>query len=193
MKWGRIQFYYFQNVSTLFFKQLIISQLIYNDIFTFRKFLYSLQIQFLLFLFHCLFFCPNWIFFFFFFGLATSCRMLVPQPGIKPGPLQCKCRVLTTGPPGNSLEHFKLLWSYGILWYLKDYSPHFPFSKNFLVLLISISCIVMYFHYLKSHPILSLKLKIIWSNKEINNPEVLWVFSIYCNLLSCLAWLYKTL
>lgn len=64
MKWGRIQFHYFQNVSTLFFKQLIISQLIYNDIFTFRKVLYSLQIQFLLFLFHFLFFCPNWIFFF---------------------------------------------------------------------------------------------------------------------------------
>lgn len=69
----------------------------------------------------------------------------------------------------------------------------FLFQKIYLVLLISISCIVMYFHYLKSHAILSLKSKIIWSNKEINNPEVLWVFSIYCNLLSCLVWLYKTL
>ena len=30
-------------------------------------------------------------------------RILVPQPGIESGPRQWKCRVLTTGPPGNSL------------------------------------------------------------------------------------------
>ena len=33
-----------------------------------------------------------------------ACRILVPWPGIEPGPWQWKCRVLTTGPPGNFLE-----------------------------------------------------------------------------------------
>ena len=31
-----------------------------------------------------------------------ACRILVPWPGIEPGPQQWKCRVLTTGLPGNS-------------------------------------------------------------------------------------------
>ena len=29
---------------------------------------------------------------------STTCEILVPQPGIKPYPLQSKCGVLTTGP-----------------------------------------------------------------------------------------------
>ena len=32
----------------------------------------------------------------------TACGILVPQPGIEPGPLQWKWRVRATGPPGNS-------------------------------------------------------------------------------------------
>ena len=31
--------------------------------------------------------------------------ILVPQPETEPGPQQSKCRVLTTGLPGNSLQH----------------------------------------------------------------------------------------
>ena len=31
-----------------------------------------------------------------------ACRILVPRPETEPGPQQWKCRVLTTGPPGNS-------------------------------------------------------------------------------------------
>ena len=39
-------------------------------------------------------------------------RILVPQPGIEPGPLgQWKLRVLTTGPSGNSQEIFTLIFS----------------------------------------------------------------------------------
>ena len=87
---------------------------------------------------------------FFFFGHAVAYGILVPWPRIKPRPLQLKHWVLTTGVPGNSLEYFSSLWSYDIFWYLKDYSPHFPCSKNFfLVFPISFSCIVMHFHYLK--------------------------------------------
>ena len=33
----------------------------------------------------------------------SACRILVPQPGIEPGPLQWKHGFLTTGPPGKSL------------------------------------------------------------------------------------------
>ena len=41
--------------------------------------------------------------FFFFFGHTFVARgVLVPQPGIKPGPLPWKHVALTTGPPGKS-------------------------------------------------------------------------------------------
>ena len=40
---------------------------------------------------------------FFFLSHCTTCGILVPWPGIEPVPLQQKCRVLTTGPPGKSL------------------------------------------------------------------------------------------
>ena len=40
---------------------------------------------------------------FFFWPHCMACRILVPWPGIEPCPLQWKCRVLTTGLPGNSL------------------------------------------------------------------------------------------
>ena len=44
-------------------------------------------------------------FFLFFRPRRAACGILVPQPGIKPMPLQWKRVVLTTGPPGKSL-HF---------------------------------------------------------------------------------------
>ena len=43
------------------------------------------------------------MFLFFFFLLHCSAWVIfAPQPGIEPHPQQRKCRVLTTGPPGNS-------------------------------------------------------------------------------------------
>ena len=51
----------------------------------------------------------NWNYFllfspllFFFWPNHTDCRILAPQPGIKPRPPQWNCQVLTSGPPGNS-------------------------------------------------------------------------------------------
>ena len=44
------------------------------------------------------------ILFLFVFGTVPACGILVPQPGIEPGPQQWKCWVLTTGLPGNSLH-----------------------------------------------------------------------------------------
>ena len=38
----------------------------------------------------------------FFWPYCMACGISVPQPGIKPCPLQWKHRVLTTGPPGKS-------------------------------------------------------------------------------------------
>ena len=44
------------------------------------------------------------VFFYFIFWLHhVAYRIVVPQPGIQPGPQQWKCWVLTTGPLGNSL------------------------------------------------------------------------------------------
>ena len=53
---------------------------------------------------------PFLFFFFFrFFVLFwlhhVPCKILVPQPGIKSDHLQWKCRVLTTGPPGDSFPY----------------------------------------------------------------------------------------
>ena len=45
---------------------------------------------------------------------CTAWEVLVPPPGIKPVPLQCNCRVLTTGLPGKSLLYF-LLHSFHLL------------------------------------------------------------------------------
>ena len=42
--------------------------------------------------------------FFFFWLCFLVCGILVPQPGIEPVPLQWKCGVSTTGPPGKSLK-----------------------------------------------------------------------------------------
>ena len=44
----------------------------------------------------------------------AACRILVPQPGIEPGPQQWQRRVLTTGPPGNS----QLLTTLDSMWFL---------------------------------------------------------------------------
>ena len=41
--------------------------------------------------------------FFFFWSCLTTCRILVPQPGIEPVPPAFRHRVFTTGPPGKSL------------------------------------------------------------------------------------------
>ena len=60
------------------------------------------------------------VFFFFFFSQTAfilllllffwlhhlAGRILVPNQGLNPGPLQWKHRVLTTAPPGNSLNLF---------------------------------------------------------------------------------------
>ena len=46
---------------------------------------------------------------FFFLAALQACRILVPQPGTEPGPQQWKCWVLTTRPPGNSLQFFNIL------------------------------------------------------------------------------------
>ena len=49
----------------------------------------------------------------FFFFCHEACAILVPRPGIEPHPGQWKRRVLTTGPPGNSLAYClnRLLWN----------------------------------------------------------------------------------
>ena len=49
-----------------------------------------------------------WIYFFFFWQCCEACRILVPWPGIKTVPLKWKSRLLTPGPPGNSLSLWKL-------------------------------------------------------------------------------------
>ena len=46
----------------------------------------------------------------FFWPHHAACSILVPQPGIEPGPQQWKRRVLTTGPPGNSRKCLYLWW-----------------------------------------------------------------------------------
>ena len=53
--------------------------------------------------------CFLFVFLFFVFlavprGLQVACGILVPGPGVEPGSQEWKRQVLTTGPPGNSLE-----------------------------------------------------------------------------------------
>ena len=56
------------------------------------------------------------VFVFFFFLLHhTGCRILAPQPGIKPRPPQGKHQVLTTGPPGNSHQACYFFWQQNTL------------------------------------------------------------------------------
>ena len=43
------------------------------------------------------------LYLFIFWPGYVACRILAPQPGMEPGPLQWNCRVLTPGLPGNSL------------------------------------------------------------------------------------------
>ena len=45
-------------------------------------------------------------FFFFFWWSHVACGILVPLPEIEPSPQKWKCRLLTTGPPGNSHNCF---------------------------------------------------------------------------------------
>ena len=47
-------------------------------------------------------------FFFHFWPHLEACGILVPWPGMKPLPLQWKCSVLTTEPPGKSPDIFSL-------------------------------------------------------------------------------------
>ena len=49
---------------------------------------------------HIVSLCP------FFWPHHTACGILVPRPGIKPGPQQWKRQVLTTGLPGNPSSRF---------------------------------------------------------------------------------------
>ena len=43
-----------------------------------------------------------WVFFFF---SHEVCRILAPQPGIEPSTPALEGEVLSTGPPGKSLDH----------------------------------------------------------------------------------------
>ena len=58
---------------------------------------------------------PIFKIFSFFWLCHLACRILVPWPGTEPGPQQWKCRVLTTGPPGNSLFWFSIMGSANFL------------------------------------------------------------------------------
>ena len=49
------------------------------------------------------------MFFFFFFG-HEACGILAPQPGMEPTAPALEGKVLTTGPPGKSLNMFFLTW-----------------------------------------------------------------------------------
>ena len=51
-----------------------------------------------------LFLTPAVTIYLFIWPHRTACGILVPQPGIKPGSTAVKALVLTTGPPGNSLQ-----------------------------------------------------------------------------------------
>ena len=50
----------------------------------------------------------------FFWLCRTAYGILVPRPGIEPESLAVKARVLTTGPPGNSLSFLILEWEVGL-------------------------------------------------------------------------------
>ena len=54
----------------------------------------------------------------------TACVILIPQKGIEPRPPQWKHRVLTTGPPGNSL-YFKYYFIFMITLWEMYYNLHF--------------------------------------------------------------------
>ena len=49
---------------------------------------------------------PFFYFFFFFLPRCMACKILVPWPGIEPGPWQWKCWVLITRPSGNFQDIF---------------------------------------------------------------------------------------
>ena len=51
---------------------------------------------------HCILTDATPFSFFFFWPCPVACGILVPQPGIEPGPWQWNRQVLTTGPPGYS-------------------------------------------------------------------------------------------
>ena len=52
--------------------------------------------------------------FLFFQPCCTASRILVPQPGIEPGPCEWKHQILTTGPPGNS--PVRVFWNEVNIW-----------------------------------------------------------------------------
>ena len=82
-------------------------------------------------LFVCLFF----MFVCFFWPRCVACRILLPLPGIEPGPRQWKHQVLTTGPPGNSLARvFKASPKYVIIPHLSPYHSVDFFSWKFISL-----------------------------------------------------------
>ena len=80
------------------------------------------------------------LFFFFFCLYPMACGALVPQPEIEPMPPQWKHGVLTTGPPGESLEKQLLFMRWGV--YLVGKSmllKNIPFFLNFRCFLL-MSC-----------------------------------------------------
>ena len=69
---------------------------------------------------HLLFVLSLSVDFFFFQSCCAACEILVPGPGVEPGPWQWKHRVLTTGLPRNSLFILFLIIAImtGSRWYL---------------------------------------------------------------------------
>ena len=74
-----------------------------------------------------------------------ACGILVPQPGIEPGPLQWKRRVLTTGPPGNSLI---ISYNNQIFLILPFHSSFFNWSTVDLQCHVSFRCTAQWFIYI---------------------------------------------
>ena len=70
-----------------------------------------------------------WILFHLFaylFG-CTACKIIVPDQELNPCPLQCKFRVLTTGPPGKSQEYWIPDW---FVWQSLWYAVRQPLGKT---------------------------------------------------------------
>ena len=68
---------------------------------------------------------------FWFFG-REACGILAPWPRIEPAPTALEGEVLTTGPPGKSLNEYLLNTTYGGGWflYLIESSPLWIFTTT---------------------------------------------------------------
>ena len=83
-----------------------------NSVFYFFQYFFKDGFSILKSLLNSLQYC-FWVFFFmvFYFLAIRHVGILAPQPGIKPSPSALESKVLTTGPPGKSLER-SILESY---------------------------------------------------------------------------------